>query len=267
MAPHFRPPLRPHESCQVRVDRIGREALPVVVIDNFLADAESLVEQAAQGTAFRLSPEIYPGARTPIPSPYPLAVYLFLSELIRDVFDLGTLAMIDSRADYAVLTKRPHQVAPLKRVPHTDTADPNFIVLLHYLCDPKHGGTSFYRHRATGFESARDERMQAYITAVESELAQAEPDHYLVDSNDRFERIAGYDAVFNRALIYRGVYVHGADIGRDYAYDPDPRTGRLTANSSFRFGQPLARPLAAPRTEPPMAISPGPWITTIPSKG
>ena len=264
MAPQFRPPLRLHDRCQVRIDRIGREALPVIVIDDFLDNARSLIEIAAGGPGFRLSPEIYPGMRSPIPAPYPLALHGFLAGMIGEVFGLGALGVIDSRAEFSVVTKRPDQVAPNKRVPHTDTADPNFIVVLHYLCHPRHGGTSFYRHRATGFESAPGDRLPLYSQAIDAELALAEPADYIDGPTEHFERIAHYEAAFNRALVYRGVNVHAAHIARDYAYDPDPRTGRLTANTLFWFGQPLSRPLRAPREAAPATLAPGPWITTLP---
>jgi hypothetical protein len=245
MSPQFRPPLRLHDRLRVRVDRLGNEGIPVIVIDDFLHDAEHLVEYAARVSGFRRSPEIYPGHRAPIPMPYPLAVRTLLDAAMREVFGLGGLDVIDSRSDFSIVTKRPGDIPARKRVPHTDTSDPNFIVVLHYLCTGRHGGTSFYRHRATSFETVAAARKPSYLERLEAELDAAAPDDYAVGDTAIFERIAGYEAVFNRAIIYRGIDIHGADIPADFAFDPDPRAGRLTANTSFLFGRASALSLSA----------------------
>jgi hypothetical protein len=36
-------------------------------------------------------------------------------------------------------------------------------------------------------------------------------------------------------LVYRSVALHSADIPRDFLFDDNPRTGRLTANGFFFF--------------------------------
>ncbi|HEY5806996.1 MAG TPA: DUF6445 family protein, partial [Povalibacter sp.] len=46
-----------------------------------------------------------------------------------------------------------------------------------------------------------------------------------------FERIARYEAVFNRALIYRGSLLHSVNVPNDFVPDTNPRTGRLTLNT------------------------------------
>jgi hypothetical protein len=50
-----------------------------------------------------------------------------------------------------------------------------------------------------------------------------------------FERIASYEAVFNRALIYRSACLHSGDVVSGAPIVADPRNGRLTANSIFLF--------------------------------
>ena len=38
--------LRPHDRFQLRIDRLGQDRAPVVMIDNFIQNAEELVEDA-----------------------------------------------------------------------------------------------------------------------------------------------------------------------------------------------------------------------------
>jgi Family of unknown function (DUF6445) len=57
--------------------------------------------------------------------------------------------------------------------------------------------------------------------------------------DQRFERIAGYEASFNRALLYRGITLHSGAIINPAGLSPDPRVGRLTINA---FLEPTDRP-------------------------
>jgi hypothetical protein len=41
--------------------------------------------------------------------------------------------------------------------------------------------------------------------------------------------------VFNRLLIYRGASLRSGNIGPGFAFDANPRTGRLTLNLFLRF--------------------------------
>lgn len=230
--------IRPflHEKCQIRVDRIGQQGLPVVVIDNFLLDAEQMVEYAATGAQFGPATAMYPGVQAPVPAPYPLFAHFFTRRLIPEVFGLGTNDVIDCRCTFSMVTARPDQVGVRQRVPHTDFLDPNVVVLLHYLFTNPHGGTSFYRHRRTGYETMGRDRVASYEATLQQELKTAPPTEYIAGDTPLYERIASYDAVFNRAIIYKSTSLHAASIGSDFSFDDNPRTGRLTANTTFYYG-------------------------------
>jgi hypothetical protein len=49
--------------------------------------------------------------------------------------------------------------------------------------------------------------------------------------SELFERVAKYEAAFNRALIYRGNMLHSVNVPPGFVPDPNPRTGRLTLNT------------------------------------
>jgi hypothetical protein len=64
---------------------------------------------------------------------------------------------------------------------------------------------------------------------------EAAPAKYICGDDARFERTCSFPAAFNRVLIYRSIDLHSADIGSSFDFQPNPRLGRLTANSFFFY--------------------------------
>ena len=98
------------------------------------------------------------------------------------------------------------------------------------------GGTAFYRHRSTGYEVMSVDQRERYETLLKGELQATPPTDYIGGDTPIFEQIASYDAVFNRAVLYRSTSLHAASVPPGFAYSPDPRKGRLTANTTFFYG-------------------------------
>jgi hypothetical protein len=219
------------------VTRVGHEGAPVIVIDNFLQYPDVMVDYAVSSTFEGVSDTFYPGVRAPLPSIYCFAVRAFLGELVADAFDLRASAVAGELGHLSLVTTRPAQLGLMQRMPHIDSSSPKQIAVLHYLCEQAKGGTSFYRHRRTGFESVDQSRAQAFRHAMIEDLKRlgAPPARYLCGDDAVFERIAGFEAAFNRVLIYRSFCLHSADISADFNFDPDPRTGRLTANTFLYY--------------------------------
>ena len=131
----------------------------------------------------------------------------------------------------SLVTLRPEQLNLAQRLPHVDTVDPLQIAFLHYLCEPRFGGTAFYRHRATGFETLTPERLATHKRALDTELAEAAPGAgYITGDTALYEQTAAFEAAFDRMLIYRSRVFHSGQINPDAGLSPDPRVGRLTAN-------------------------------------
>jgi hypothetical protein len=229
--------IRPflHKDFRMRVDHIGTQQAPVIVIDNFLLDAEQIVEHAATSAHFDPAAALYPGVHAVVPSPYPMFVHFFTRTVIPEVFGLGDRDVVDCRCTFSMVTTRPGQVGVRQLIPHTDFLDPNHIVVLHYLFAGPHGGTAFYRHRATGYEGAGVEERDRYEAMLKGELAAHPPRDFIHGSTPIFEQIASYEPAFNRAIIYRSTSLHAASIAPGFTYDPDPRKGRLTANTMFYY--------------------------------
>jgi hypothetical protein len=229
--------LRLHGQCTVSTVRVGTEQQAVIVVDNFLSSPEALTDCAAESSFDSVSDAFYPGCRAAIPPIYCFALRAFLGNVIAEVFGLAAGTVTGELSHFSLVTTPPQTLKPVQRMPHYDTTNPKQLAVLHYLCEPKHGGTSFYRHRRTRFEFVDEARVQTYAGAVASELPSlsATAAKYICGDDARFERTYSFPAAFNRVLIYQSINLHSADIGSAFVFESNPRAGRLTANSFFFY--------------------------------
>ncbi len=214
----------------VRVIRHGREAEPVVVIDAFAPDPQRFIDDAAF-LGFRPIGEHYPGIRAAVPHALLAPLLATLAPVIAEVFGLMQTEIAD--AFYSLVTTAAADLTPIQRLPHFDGVEPERLALLHYLTPVGAGGTAFYRHRATGFETVTAARLPAYRAALDADLRRdgLPPPGYIAGDTPLFERIAAHDGVFNRAILYRGNTLHCADLPPDMPLIADPQAGRLTVNT------------------------------------
>jgi hypothetical protein len=226
-----------HADFRCEVVHIGAERSPVLVVDNFLGNPQLLVDYAASLSVFLPSSASYPGLRASIPPIYSFALQAFLNKIVCQTFSLPSEEVLGGTCGYALVTTPPQELQLVQRMPHFDAANRKQIALLHYLCPAEKGGTSFYRHRRTGFEVIDEGRLAGYTSAVEAELKSLgpPPSRYIVDDDAMFERIASFEAAYNRVLIYRSANLHSASIRPGFHFDSNPRTGRLTANAIFIY--------------------------------
>jgi hypothetical protein len=230
--------LRLHDQCKIAVSRIGAEREPVVVVDDFLENPWALVDYAAAHSAFSgVLDAFYPGARAPIPAIYCFALRAFLGGAIAEAFGLGNSVVTGELSHFSLVTTPPDRLSLVQRMPHFDNTNPKQLALLHYLCSPDHGGTSFYRHRRSRFEFIDEARKDRYADAVAEDFAHLGPPpaRYICGDDPMFERTLSFAAAFNRVIIYRSINLHSADIGPAFAFDGNPRSGRLTANTFFYY--------------------------------
>lgn len=211
---------------RVIVEEKGTEREPLVIIDWFAEHPQALIEQAS-GLQFTVTAPYYPGIRAELPHVASAAMTEALGPLCERVF--GVAPVLES-ACYSLVTTPPAQLAPIQRLPHYDGTEPGRLAVILYLCAPRFGGTSFYRHRSTGFETVSSERFSAYRDALADDVRRhgLPPAGYISNDTPLFERIAAPMPAFNRALLYRGRNLHSGDIGLGHSFDPNPRTGRLT---------------------------------------
>jgi len=215
----------------IRVDHVGAERQPVVVVENFAPDPERLISEA-EGLSFAAMGEYYPGVRAPVTRAYFEGLDAVLAPVMREVF--GARDKIGfTRALYSIATTSPAELGLAQRIPHIDGVAEGMIAIVHYLSHAPFGGTAFYRHRSTGFETVDASRHRIYLDALRSDFTRlGEPaSAYIAGDTATFEQIARYDAVFNRALIYRSSLLHSALLPNDAPLPADVRAGRLTVAS------------------------------------
>jgi len=213
------------------IGRIGHEREPIVVIDGFSSNPAALVEEAASRAFSRLGPH-YPGVRAPLAGKYLSERMDLLQRLLADVFGLLDGANL-LECNFSLVTTPPGALGVMQRLPHFDAADPGRIAILHYLCGPAEGGTAFYRHRSTGFETVSPSRMEDYSGMLEAEIAQRGPPEadYMRGDTALFEQTYRVEAAFNRLVIYRGWTLHTGLIPAGHPLAADPQSGRLTINT------------------------------------
>ena len=225
----------------VSLERIGEEREPVLIVEQLLRAPEQLIDYAAREVEFApvYGPDGgYPGIRAPAPLNYVEALVRALNPIVEKAFDLEDVKLAKADCSFSLVTLPPGRLAPLQRIPHVDTVDPLQFAMLHYLCPPGFGGTAFYRHRATGFETLTPERRPVYEAARARELAMmGQGANYIGGDTDHYARTATFEAGFNRLIVYRSRLLHSGQIENPAALDPDPRRGRLTANIFVNYRQ------------------------------
>lgn len=214
---------------------VGKDREPVLVIDDLLSDPEAILRYAETGAPFRTEEkDFYPGIRKPLSMAYADDIYRRLQALFLETFAAPHGAIVEPRSCLLSLaTTRPEHLRPIQSVPHVDSVDAAHIAGVHYFCPEALGGTSFYRHRSTCYETLDARRIAEYAPRLKAEVMglNARGFTYIRGDTSLFERTASVDAKFNRALYYRSNILHSGDIRADGPMSADPRVGRLTANT------------------------------------
>lgn len=219
--------------------QIGEHQL--VFVDDFLEDPQALLEQACR-SRFEPYPGLdqrkgYPGIRAEAPADYSQNLTALMDPLIRLNFGVPeALPLRKSICAFSLTTAAPEALGPLQRTPHFDASTPHHMAVLLYLCNERHGGTAFYRHRATGIQQVTADNRERFLASYNAELARRPPAARYFDQGDEsFEFLGRMPARFNRLVVYRGSLLHTAVINPAASINPDPRSGRLTVNTFYDF--------------------------------
>jgi hypothetical protein len=223
------------------VRHVGRERQPVLIIDEFLPDPDSLLNFAAGQARFAPSGTLYPGLTAPPPPIYAQGVLNSLGGLLATTFGVSPRSARLASSFMGIVTTPAEQLNAMQRLPHVDQPDSGQIAILHYLCDDRFGGTAFYRHRATGYEALDSARMREVGDSINRDLAAHGPMQagYVSGSNRIFQQTAAVYASYNRLVAYRSQLLHSGLIPPGAPLHPAPQRGRLTINLFARFS-PLA---------------------------
>lgn len=212
-----------------RVERFGLEREPVVIIDDFSRDLDRLI---SVGQAARYEPaQGYPGVRSPLDPNYLSTQGALLTEILRTEFDLSGQIAIESCC-FSIVTKPPEVLAPAQRIPHYDGPETNLVAVVQYTSQDA-GGTAFYQHKRTGFETVNPERVQDYRTALgaDDEAFGPPPAQYCYGDSERYELIGEVEAKPDRLILYRGRMLHSGIITSPPTGSVTPANGRLTVTA------------------------------------
>lgn len=223
---------------RVAVQYVGQEKNALIIIDDFFAQPELLIAKAEGYPGFTANAsDFYPGLRKMITGDYSAECLQAVAPFIRDVYGLDeSLSPHSNACVFSLATTPEHKLRPIQCVPHIDTHQPHHFALVHYLCDERFSGTSFYRHRATGYETINSEQLETYFKRLKEQVMNGGlPEFTYIDGDtELFERIGNVALKFNRAIIYKSNALHSGNLNAQSLSD-EPRRGRLTANLLMRF--------------------------------
>lgn len=227
---------------EVKVVYVGNEQLPVIVVDDLMKNPEELLKFAGNGADFESNDEdYYPGVRKPLPANYAANIADASSPLLRKVFKLDSfdcaVAPEIGVCSLAITSCAPAKLLPIQCIPHFDSSNTCQFAVVHYLCQSHYGGTSFYRHKHTGYESVDPSRYRNYTKTLERQATTVglPKQEYINGDTALFTRVASFPARFNRAIFYHSHALHSGNIQSDLGFSVDPRKGRLTATTSLVF--------------------------------
>lgn len=230
--PAFDVQLNPKARVQLR--HIGQEENPLIVIDDLVLAADDLVGEAAKAPWGPPNGTYYPGLNAPLPASYLQTVLPVLAPTFERGFGIPRETPLLAQGFFALATWGLDRFGPLQRIPHYDQPHASCLAMVHYLCKGQGGGTAFFRHSGTGFESIDMARREGYMATIAEEIERdgGRLTGYAGPDTPNFDMLTFVEPVFNRAVIYPSNILHCALFDGARLND-DPRTGRLTANSFF----------------------------------
>jgi hypothetical protein len=214
--------------------RVGECPVAVTVADNVLLRPQQLAEFGLGLTFVEDDSNLYPGVRARVPSEFSRPFHTWLTRTLRFTGVLQENSYIcDDASFFSIVNKSRTNLLPLQRIPHYDSPDPRVFAAVIYLFDRANSGTSFYRHRTTGYERIGADNAGNYKIALNRNMKQFGPParEYTNGSNALFERMYSVDSAFNRIVIYSGNVLHAADIDGSLFSGNDNGRWRLTISS------------------------------------
>lgn len=224
------------------LSHVGNEKTPVFILDNFLENLNEDLLQGVDKLPFDDASTYYPGIRAKLPEEYIVAVAQAVVPLLTQIYKIPPtykLGFFDSY--YSLVTQSPKALSVEQQIPHFDGTEDFRFALLHYLnpsLNPtQHGGTAFFRHNPTGAERILETNVDQYLSSVSEyfDCHGAPKGKYIDNSDHQFNKIGEIPYVQNRMAMYPGNLLHSGIINPSIDIDPNPITGRLTANIFINF--------------------------------
>jgi len=232
------PPFTFNDSAAVKVVHVGRRGIAITLIDNVLQDPESVAALGFSASYSEDRSNLYPGMRAPMPESFSSAFRVWLTRILQRTGVLGSQrAIADLTSFFSVVTTPSEDLLPIQRIPHYDSTDPGLLAAVIYLCPPRFSGTSFYRHRRTGYEEITTENQKNYQLALAQDMRVHGPPQreYVNGDSQLFELIFSNELKFNSAIVYPGRMLHAGTIDRQLRRPQDKSEWRLTITALFQL--------------------------------
>src|ERR1700693_4814140 len=217
--------------------RVGNCPIAVTVADNVLLRPQRLAELGLGLEFVEDDSNLYPGVRARVPAEFSRPFHAWLNRTLHGTGVLEENFYVNDDASFfSIVNKSRANLPPLQRIPHYDSTDPRVFAAVIYLFERANSGTSFYRHRTTGYEKIGVDNQDNYKTALNRNMKNHGPParEYTNGSNDLFERTHSVDSAFNRIVIYSGNVLHAADIDGSLFNGNDNCRWRLTVSSLIK---------------------------------
>jgi hypothetical protein len=223
-----------NHDAEVRLAHIGRRGIAVTLIDNVLHDPEGVAALGFVQSYTEDRSNLYPGLRAPMPGSFSTAFRAWLTPILqRNGVLEASQAIYHDVSFFSVVTTASTDLLPIQCIPHYDSTDPNLFAAVIYLCDTRFSGTSFYRHRKTGYEEITAANQNNYELALDSDMRihGTPAKEYMNGDSSLFEAIFSAELQFNRAVIYPGRILHAGNIKRQFKPPKDQSEWRLTVTA------------------------------------
>lgn len=219
-----------NENAKVTRTPIGRRGMVVSRVDNILQNPEGVAALGFSQSYACDRSNLYPGMRSPMPESFSTTFRAWLAPILKRHIDRDT-------SFFSVVTTASADLLPIQCIPHYDSTDPNLFAAVIYLCDTRFSGTSFYRHRKTGYEEITAENQNNYNLALDSEMRRygAPKKEYMNGESVLFEAIFSNELTFNSAIIYPGRALHAANIRSQFDSPKDKSEWRLTITALIQL--------------------------------
>lgn len=223
----------------LKVRKVGKEGTPLIIIDDFAQDTTAVIDYACDSANYGPdTTSAYPGVRAKLPRDYVITVLNAVYRLLFQVYSVpANLGMKPVNTVYSVITRPEEDLEVKQRLPHFDSNGPYYLAILHYLQPGDFCGTGLFRHRPTGYEKILENRSAEYHRSQELFLSEHgnPPRKYIRASDDHYELYDQIDYQPNRLVVYPGSLLHSGLVIPEVDIDPNPQTGRLTANVFVNF--------------------------------
>lgn len=224
--------IKPNNEISLQHYSIGRERAPLFVFDNAVENPQLLVDLASDAS-FAPMGRFFPGVRAAAPRDYQHFLLQHVLPRLQGHFFGGAPRFRFVMCHYSLVTTHPSQLSMVQRIPHFDSVESNGLASVHYLFKGDLGGTAFYRHRKTGYESVDESRKESYFRSLEEENdgPNLPGPAYINGDTALYDRIMNVDAVYNRLIIYRRNSLHSGALDKNFIPDLNPLTGRISINT------------------------------------